>query len=532
MKNTYRSYSTRKTPQSEAIPGKAMVENSAGGFAFAVDDWARLDRFLILGTEGGTYYASEKKITVENAECVNRCIENDGIRTVDMIVEVSDSGRAPKNDPALFALAMCAGLGDEKTRKLALDNLSKVARIGTHLFHFATYVEQFRGWGPTLKRAVANWYQEMPIDKLAYQVLKYQSRDGWSHRDLLRLSHPKTSMSDRNWLYKYIVNPSIARSNLWRQIGIPGIVAGFQRAKEAKTAEELARAIRDYGLTREMIPTEWLSDPAAWEALLEKMPMTAMIRNLGKMTNIGLLKPMSNAANKVIAALSNKDILKKARIHPLSILVALRTYAQGHGDRGKLSWKPVAQIVDALDEAFYLSFEAVESTNKRWLLALDVSGSMGWDSIAGMPLTPREASAAMALVTAATEKQHHIMGFADDFRPLAISPRQRLDDAVKAVSNLNFGGTDCALPMLWALKNRVEVDSFTIYTDNETWAGSIHPCQALQKYRQKMGIPAKLIVAGMTATNFSIADPNDGGMMDVVGFNTATPRIMSDFVIS
>ena len=61
----------------------------------------------------------------------------------------------------------------------------------------------------------------------------------------------------------------------------------------------------------------------------------------------------------------------------------------------------------------------------------------------------------------------------------------------------NFGGTDCALPMTWALQNHVKVDIFVVYTDNETWAGGIHPIQALEQYRRKMGIPAKLVVAGM-----------------------------------
>jgi len=96
-------------------------------------------------------------------------------------------------------------------------------------------------------------------------------------------------------------------------------------------------------------------------------------------------------------------------------------------------------------------------------------------------------------------------------------------------ANLPFGGTDCALPMLWALDNKVPVDVFCVYTDSETWAGKIHPVQALAKYRQKMGIGAKLVVIGMVSNGFTIADPNDAGMLDVVGFDTATPSVISDF---
>ena len=156
---------------------------------------------------------------------------------------------------------------------------------------------------------------------------------------------------------------------------------------------------------------------------------------------------------------------------------------------------------------------------------------MAGGMVAGVPgLTPRVASAAMALVTAATESDVITIGFAHEMVRLNISPRQRLDDVVKTVSGLPFGATDCALPMLWALDNGVKADAFIIYTDSETWYGKIHPVQALREYRQKMGIPAKLIVVGMVSNRFSIADPNDAGMLDVVGFDTAVPQVISDFI--
>src|SRR3954452_11348523 len=117
--------STRKTPQSAPIPGKPMVPNSAGGYTFAVDNWKRLERFLILGNEGGSYYATERQLTVENAKCVEAWLAEDPARTVRTIVEVSDQGWAPKNDPAVFALAIAAGTGHAV---LAMEALPKVCR--------------------------------------------------------------------------------------------------------------------------------------------------------------------------------------------------------------------------------------------------------------------------------------------------------------------------------------------------------------------------------------------------------------------
>jgi 60 kDa SS-A/Ro ribonucleoprotein len=113
---------------------------------------------------------------------------------------------------------------------------------------------------------------------------------------------------------------------------------------------------------------------------------------------------------------------------------------------------------------------------------------------------------------------------------LPIRAGMRLAQVTAAVSNLPFAGTDCAQPVLDAHKHNLKVDAFVVYTDSETWAGNIHPVQALREYREKTGIPAKLIVVGMTSNGFTIADPEDAGMLDVVGFSTSTPSAINDFI--
>jgi 60 kDa SS-A/Ro ribonucleoprotein len=524
--NYSKLFSRKVTPQAQAIPGSTQVPNSAGGYAWPVDDWVRLERFLILGTEGGSYYASERALTRANAEAVERCIQADGRRVVERIVAISDAGRAPKNDPAIFVLAMAAKLGDFETRRVALAALPKVCRVGTHLMHFAEYVQAFGGWGRGTRSAVARWFNDKPVGKLAYQLVKYQSRDSWSNRDLLRLAHPKAATAEHDALYRWVVRGELPET-------VPdglAVVAAFERAKRTTDVAEIVRLVTEHDLPRECVPTEHLGDARVWEALLDRMPMTALIRNLATMTRVGLVKPMSAATRTVAERLRDAKRLADARIHPIGILAALKTYAAGPGARGQHEWTPVQAVVDALDDAFYATFRHVVPSGKRTLLALDVSASMDGGQVAGVPgLTPRVASAAMALVTAATEKQHAFVAFETKLTELSISPRWRLDRVVKAVSGMPFGGTDCALPMLWAMEKHVDVDAFVIYTDSETWFGSIHPAQALREYRQRMGIPAKLVVVGMVSNGFSIADPDDGGMLDVVGFDTASPAVIGDF---
>lgn len=189
MKDALTAIWTRRTPQSAKADDR-QVPDSAGGFTFATGRTARLHRFLTLGTDGGTYYVSERDITAQNAGIVLGWAREAAAELVREATAISQAGRAPRNNPALFALAAAASLGDEPGRRAALDALPLVARTGTHLFLFARYVQQFRGWGRGLRRAVGDWYLAREPDQLAYQVLKYRQREGWSHRDLLRLSHP------------------------------------------------------------------------------------------------------------------------------------------------------------------------------------------------------------------------------------------------------------------------------------------------------------------------------------------------------
>jgi len=535
-----------KTPQSEALPNKNQVNNSAGGFVFAVDNWKRLERFLVLGSEGGSYYASERDLTKQNIDGLKAALAEDGIRFVKTVADISHAGRAPKNDPALLALALAVADKRAEVSKYALSRLSDVARIPTHLFHFVQYVQSMRGWGRALRNGIAEWYLSKPAEKLGYQLAKYQSRDGWTHRDLLRLSHAHPVGEDYKALLHWAVKgwetvgesePSKALLPIW----------AFEKAKRLDTqtgVKEIVKLIADYDLPRECVPTEFLAHVEVWDALLQKMPMTAMIRNMGKMTSIGLVSPNSDAARLIGKRLEDAELLHKARVHPISVLMAQSVYKQGRGMKGNLSWTPVPRIVNALEKAFYLAFANAPKTGKRFYIGLDVSGSMCSGQVAGTPLSPREAAAALALVTMRTEPEYYIagftngtsrsmhssMGYGSGVTKLDLTPTMSLEDAIRYTGSLPFGGTDCALPMIDALAKKIPADVFIIITDSETWAGNVHPTVALQQYRNKMGIDAKLIVMGLVANQFTIADPTDAGQLDVVGFDASVPQVIAQFI--
>ena len=523
-----------------------MTENSAGGLSFKVSDKDRLLRLIFLGGENGTYYIGERKLAMENAQVVVRLLANgEGQWVVDTLIDISTSGRAAKQNNLLFVLAMCARIGDKDTRQKVYLNLDKFCRIPTHLFMFIGFVEAMpggTGWGRGLRRAVCAWYTNKKPENLAMLVTKYKNREGWTHLDILRLSHVKPTTPSQNLLLKYIAKGELPNATVFEDTTKDDEYKTwlFLKAVEIlKKTDKESSAIKLLTkfpglLCREHIPTGLLNSCAVWEVLLSTMPLTAMLRNLGKMSSIELIVSGSPSTTLVCQKLTDVGTLKQARIHPFNVLVALKTYSQGHGEKGSLTWVPVPEIEAALSLAYDLSFVNVESTGKRYVLAMDISGSMGFCGINGSSIiTPQEGAAAMAMCTLRKEPECTSVAFCTELVPYPMTPDMSLKQLTELAKEYSrrMGGTDCAQPMLWALKNNVKADVFVVYTDCETWAGRISPHQALQMYREQMGIPAKLIVCAMTSNGFTLADPNDSGMLDMPGFDSAAPEIMRNFVM-
>ena len=283
-------------------------------------------------------------------------------------------------------------------------------------------------------------------------------------------------------------------------------------------------------IQREHIPTQLMSSPEIWASMLEGMGLTALIRNLGKISSIGI---MPQFREKVCALLTNQTELTKSRVHPIQVLIALKTYMAGKGDLGKLTWTTDRIVLDTLSTTFKLAFGNVERTGKRIMLALDVSGSMDCATAGAPSVTCREAATAMAMVTLAAEgeKDTSIYAFTTEFKDLRgrIKPNMTVQEAIRA-TNEPFGGPDCALPMRHASQHNIPVDCFIVYTDSETYAPTRHPQVELEEYRKKTGIKAKMIVVGLVGNSLTIADPSDKNTLNLAGFDSSLPQLITMFL--
>lgn len=520
MRMKYVPTATTKTP----VTTKArhdQIMNAAGGYVFSLDPMKQLLRFLILGSDSPTYYASPKELTADNAKCVIRCWTDHPKETADLILSVSEEGRAPRHSPVLFAVALGTVHSDQRVRQRAYALIPTVCRTGTHLFELVGYYISLKhGWGRGFKRAISSWYDNMDIRSLSYQVIKYRNRNGYTHNRLLDLSHPKGFTEDHKNLYSWIVGKEMSRSNEY--------IDGFLRAQSLKPDEIIKSAELLKFLPWEAFPTELHNIPAFWASLIPTMGMTALMRNLGRIARLGLTPPLSDLEEVIVKRFTSKEEIKRSRLHPFNVLVAMYTYKSGKGFRGNGTWTPSKRIIEALEEGFYLAFGNVPETKDRTMIGLDVSGSMSWVKLMDSPITPREAAAAMLMVTLRSAPRSYLQAFSHRLHDIDIGKNSSLEDVLRVTDRIPMGGTNGSLLIQKAINEKIPVDKFIVYTDNEWWDGK-HNFKLLESYRHKTGIPSKFISVGMTATRSTIADPRDTLSLDVVGFDTSAPTLIQEF---
>lgn len=534
MSKALRNYGpTVKAPVTKKIDS-SQVKNNTGGYVFQVSDKSRLERFLILGTDVGTYYVSEEDLTKQNVDWLVSLIQKDSTLVLDTIADISKNGRALKNSAAIFVLALVLNYGSLSDKWIAAALAPEIARTGTMVFELAQYIENLGGWGRAKRRAIASWFTTKTPEQLAYQAVKYRQRNGWTLRDLMRLSHPVG-------VDEMVGNFILRNDGPMAQYVVHDveILNGFKDMQNASSAEHVVLILDDNkNLPWETIPTQFLKSPEVWKKLFYngQLKGQALVRNITRLARLDAFSDTS-FRNDVAANLADPTLINKSKIHPMNYLNASIVYTTGQIDRKssgywsvdrRKDWNTTQVIVDALQSGFYESFGTIEPSGKRFLVGLDVSGSMAAFAATGADLTAAQASAAMAMIIMRTEPNSEVFGFANSFRDLGIKPSDSWETIMKKVRDQNFGYTDMSLPMQFAKKSNRYVDTFVVITDNEVNSGN-HPSQALKQYRQSRVTDAKLAVMAVTATKFTIADPKDSGMLDVVGFDTNTPKVISTF---
>lgn len=519
MKN-YSSALTGRTQQQPIFGRTDMVKNAAGGYSFEITPQERLERFLLIGSEGGTFYVGEQKLTEENASSIVEYIRSNGLKVVETVTSFLVNNRAPKADAGLFVLALASTYGNEETKKAAYNAISLTCKTSTHLFTFLANIQNLRKWSRGLRSGVAKFYTSRTVAQVAYQMVKYRERAGFSHKDALRLSHPQTSDAALNGLFGYAVGKKTATE-------IGGLVGAFERAKDPETDDQLISLIKEYELTWEMIPNEKLNNQKVLSALLTKMPLTALIRNLNRFSYNGMTDSNNDTVKTIVGKLTNEEAVKKSGIHPLNVINSLFAYKSGHGIKGNKSWEANQNIVDALSETYELALKALTPTGKNILVAVDISGSMR-HAVNGMSLDASQIAGVLALTVIKNEKNADLVCFDTGIVKPTFGRRNSVDEVLKNIPH--GGGTDCAQAFVHALATKTKYDAIVILTDNETWAGNRHGLELLNQYRKEINKDVKVVELAMVSNPTTNLPVDEKNVLRVVGFDATVTEVISTFL--
>jgi 60 kDa SS-A/Ro ribonucleoprotein len=541
------------TPQTRPVPGRVdQIRDNAGGYVFAKDLWTKLEDFLILGTAGGTYYLGEDRLTTDNAEVVFQAIREDGPRVVGALtgISVARPPCAPKNRGCLFALAAASAMGDPATVQAVKAALPQVARTTDHLSTLFGYRKQLKGkpagtrTSPVASRAwrsaLAGWFLAADVNAVAWKACKARQRktpagESLALRDILRIAHPKADTADRKALFGWLAGNV---SDTEAAAAIPAIDA-FLTSQAVTSEVDAIAVVTERGVPWEFLPSRFLSSPQVWEALASTVGMTALLRNLARMTRIGTIGPFAAVNAEVVRRLGNPDALRAARIHPMDVFLALRVYSSGRSrpDPREVAhtWDPVGEISDALEDAYDKTFGYTKPSGRRLVVAVDSSGSMSGllgnkITLGGSPLgSPYEIGCAMAAQIKRIEGRNaHVIEVDTTVHRSKITARTNMREI--ASWQPSGGGTDLSLPFAWATDHHLRADGFLVLTDGETWAGRSQPFQELNAYRSRYNPEARVVVAAMAAVGHTIGEPEDPGVLNVVGMDASLPKVVTGFI--
>jgi 60 kDa SS-A/Ro ribonucleoprotein len=501
-----------------------QVPNDSAGFVFQADILTRLERFLILGAEGSTYYISHQEHALRNVQTVTQALAQEPIKAIDLALDVSVKGRAMKQDAGLYLIAEALKHPTIEVRQHAAHVALQMTRTGSTLLSLIAYIGKERGTGKIVRGLINEWYNSRTAREVAYQVLKYANRATWTHGDVIRRGHPKPSTPDHDAIFKWLLHNTEKNG----AYALEGEIADYLRGYDAlRIGDErtVLGLVERFGFTHDMIPSERLT-ANVWRLLLEKgLAMTALTRNLGSLTAKGLLD--EHAVLMGVVEAFRQERITKGRVHPMTLYQALKVYASGKGVRGSLTWNPKRQVIDALDRAFYLAFGNLTQSNKRIHVALDHSGSMTTGNVLGMPsTTPAQASVAMGAVLAHQYPYATFTLFGTTInRTEAISPNRRLDDIERSIRRVGEA-TDFSVAMNYHAKHDLG-EALIMFTDGQVNTGQ-HVHTSIAELHRKRG--AVKVVGAFTESNWTSLTIDDPLYLGIVGFDSSVPQLLTGFL--
>lgn len=508
---------------SSPIPGREseMVKNNAGGYAFDDGPFGAIYRFVMLGIDNGTYYVSPSALSLRLMKAFEEYLDPHsekaemGMRVkrfMQLLLYGTNSSMRKRNVLSAYAIGLT--LMPDEYRNMAYKEFNKIVNTGSDLLYFMAYTRNLgRGVGKGLRRAISRWYNGRDFDQIDYQLAKYTSRQGFHHRDVIRLAHPAPNSDELSAVFKYLLRggtpPSFSRFH------------HIERLSQVDNLNELMEIVIKHNLSWEMIPTNpWHKMPEFWERMLDHLPWNAFLRHLRRYINYWIAEKGEYAGfDKAIERL-DKVNKEKLHVHPGRILDAHIALVDLR----------IEKVTEALKGAFFRGFERVKPTDISIGIGTDTSGSMFYAALfdKAIAINATLEKAIKNTETVFFKSNAYIPKLTMSISDLAFAGPFPINAHKLRRLGIKPGHTNAASVIEHFLEKGSRHDAIVIITDEETWLGK-HPSRVFEKYQKRVNPNAKLVVITLSPAGRPMTDPSKADQVTVVGWTPDIAKIVVNF---
>jgi 60 kDa SS-A/Ro ribonucleoprotein len=486
--------------------------------------------------------------------------QNQLAKVVPLIEKLAVEKQTRCMDIIIFALAFCSRADDVVVRQSAFAAVQTICTTPAMLYQFAGFSKTMhstkvngrsmgRGQGRGFRRAIRTWFMNQTPYDLIYNITKGGNRHNWSARDLVRVAHISTRKCSTAMALalQWIVHPEKAvrtqpfKSQTHDYARLADFITALTflrtqcRELSPPVLERVVAIMRTHNLTREHLPMHFLAQPTIWAVLVERMPFTTLLNNLGTLSKHQLLQKGTATGTHVTARLRDKNVLRASDLHPMTVLTALLQYEVGCAYQSSARWDVEEHVVEALNEAMDYTFlqEITLDPDNPIMIGLDISNSMQ-ARLPGLSTSMGNAAAALTTTILRKTKDSTVLAFVNQGTLLKIGTDPTFYKVKAGTVGFEVSRTNCALPMIIAMEQRIVASAFVVITDTVKNCGTISCGQALRAYNDEMGLvgkqKAKLIVLSMAEEKFTIAEEGNPDMLDIVGFDRSSSTRIFEFI--
>jgi 60 kDa SS-A/Ro ribonucleoprotein len=380
-------------------------------------------------------------------------------------------------------------------------------------------------------------------------VTKYKCRHGISHRKVIRSCHPKPPNEKFDFIFRYVARglkkanekfPTTSAAKRVFSDDCEDLIRDYETIRSGSASQDVViKTIKIWRLTWEHVPAKYLKSAEVWKTLLlhTQMPVTALIRNLVKMTRLDILQPNSEGENMVCTKLNSPSIVEQTRIHPFHVLTALTAYRRGKkektGQEEDITWAVSDRIVQALYQ-FFVHSHALPPTEKRLLLAIDIAMEM--EKLVGSSCVMiKEAAVALAVVMLQNASKSDLVVFGRVTNRFEIQPQnmnaidiesilESIHQTADETSKPNYSS-----PFMHAKQKSEVYDGIILLTSKFDAEEAAVIRNSFQEYKKEKNPNAKCVIITFCHSEH-VGSENDLDILEVEGVDSCAAKEMMEFI--